>query len=313
MKNQLLEIKNNAGMHVVFSTLGASIFAIYVNDQIMTLTPKDKSDFERKKMYYGKNIGPITNRIKEGKMELNGHKIQFELNEGKNTLHSSTVSISDMEFIVDKNYQTKRFHLVRFSLRSKNLPGLRGSIIYHITYKLHLNKNVLELLYDAKPTSDCVLSLTNHVFYCLGEDNILDARLMIPADQYIEPNKEDLIYLEKRDITPVLDFRKKKRIGKDINNPYLLNSKTNGYDHCFVINKQDVTLENKSFKLTIQSDYSMIQIYSDNYDDHIRVLSSERITHRALAMEPMDDPFNQEIVSKNKHYKRKIIYKIKAK
>ena len=53
--------------------------------------------------------------------------------------------------------------------------------IYHITYKLHLNKNVLELMYDAKPTSDSVLSLTNHSYFCLGEDNIEDTKLLIPS------------------------------------------------------------------------------------------------------------------------------------
>ena len=313
MKNNLIEVKNNTGMRVVFSPVGASIFAIYINDRIMTLTPIDMSDFLEKNCYYGKNIGPIANRIKDGKMELNGHKIQFEINEGKNTLHSSSSSISDMEFIVDKNHQTNRYHLVRFSLKSKNLPGLRGSIIYRITYKLHLNRNVLELIYDAKPTSDSVISLTNHSYFCLGEDNIEDARLMIPSSEYIEPNKEDLIYLEKKPIIPCLDFNKKKRIAKDINNPYLINSRTNGYDHCFLLNDKKISLENKEYKLEIISDFKAVQIYSDNYDDHIKVVNSKRILHRAIAIEPMDDPLNKEVVLKNRHYKRKIIYKFKVK
>ena len=173
METKFFEVKNSVGMRVVFSTIGASIFAIYINDRIMTLTPVEVSDFLRKNCYYGKNIGPIANRIKDGKMELNGKEIQFEINEGKNTLHSSSSSISDLEFEVDKNNLTNRYHLIRFSLKSNNLPGLRGSIIYHITYKLHLNKKVLELMYDAKPTSDSVLSLTNHSYFCLNSKEFI--------------------------------------------------------------------------------------------------------------------------------------------
>ena len=313
MEKQFVEIKNNIGMRVVFSTLGASIFAIYINDKIMTLTPVEVSDFLKKNCYYGKNIGPIANRIKEGKMELNGHKIQFAINEGNNTLHSSSSSISDLEFEIDKNNLTNRYHLIRFSLKSKNLPGLRGSIIYRITYKLHLNRNVLELMYDAKPTSDSVISLTNHAYFCLGSDNIENARLMIPTNEYVEPNKEDLIYLGKKEIIPCLDFNKKKKIAKDINNPYLVNSRTNGYDHCFLLNGDRIVLENIEYRLDIISDFKAVQIYSDNYDDHIKVVNSLRPTHRAIAIEPMDDPFNKEVVLKNSHYKRKIVYKFKAK
>ena len=228
-------------------------------------------------------------------------------------LISAISEFSDMEFIVDKNHQTNRYHLVRFFLKSKNLPGLRGNTVYRITYKLHLNRNILELLYDAKPTSDSVLSLTNHSYFCLGEDNIEDARLMIPSSEYIEPNKEDLIYLEKKPIIPCLDFNKKKRIAKDINNPYLSNSRTNGYDHCFLLSGNKVILENKEYKLDIISDFKALQIYSDNYDDHIKAINSSRLTHRAVAIEPMDDPFNKEVVLKNRHYKRKIIYKFKVK
>ena len=313
MEKGFIEVRNNAGMRVVFSSFGASIFAIYINDKIMTLTPVEVSDFLRKNCYYGKNIGPIANRIKDWKMELNGHKIQFAINEGNNTLHSSSSSISDLEFEINKNNLTNRYHLIRFSLKSKNLPGLRGSIIYRITYKLHLNRNVLELMYDAKPTSDSVLSLTNHAYFCLGEDKIDDTKLLIPSIEYIEPNRDDLIFLGMKPIISCLDFNKKKRIAKDINNPYLVNSRTNGYDHCFLLNGDRIVLENKEYRLDIVSDFKAVQIYSDNYDDHIKAINSKRILHRAIAIEPMDDPFNKEVVLKNSHYRRKIVYKFKAK
>ena len=308
-----LEFDNQKGMRLIISKLGASIYAIYIDGKIMTLTPACIQDFEKKTRYYGKNIGPIANRIKDGKLFLNNNVILFDKNEGENTLHSGSSSISNMMFEITKDRLSKRYRFITLKTKGKNLPGLKGNITYKITYKIHNNKNIIELIYDVKPSEDSILSLTNHSYFCLGDNSLENMKLMIKSSKYIHPNKDDLTYVEKRDIIPCLDFNKKKRILRDINDPYLFNSRTFGYDHCFILDSSLITLENKNYKLEITSDFKAIQIYSDNYDDNIKLLNSDLKVRRGIAIEPMDDPFNRDIISKNTHYKRCIRYKFSKK
>ena len=72
-----ITIENQSRLKVVLSSLGASVFAIYFNDELMTLSLKDKIDFSNPDLYHGKTIGPVCGRIAYGKID----EYRYETNE----------------------------------------------------------------------------------------------------------------------------------------------------------------------------------------------------------------------------------------
>jgi len=92
---QLIKVENNVGLTITFANLGASVFSIYLNDEIMTMTTKNIADFKKTNVYYGKTIGRIANRIEDGKIEINNQVFQLTQNEGNNTLHGGPEGLSN--------------------------------------------------------------------------------------------------------------------------------------------------------------------------------------------------------------------------
>ena len=68
-KDKYIIYKNN-DFKVILSALGASIVQISINEDILTMTPINFDDLNRRDIYYGKTIGPITNRIKDGFIKI---------------------------------------------------------------------------------------------------------------------------------------------------------------------------------------------------------------------------------------------------
>ena len=308
----IMEADNELGLRVQFTSLGASIYAIYFNNELMTLSPKTQKDFTRPDIYNGKTIGQIANRVENGLVEINGKQYQLFKNEGNNTLHGGDYATSRYLFggkITNNND-------VAFSIRYRYVKparkdGLPDKSEYVVTYYLSAKDNTLLVDYRVRPDADTIISLTNHSYFNLGDNNINNLLLTIPASQYVESRKEDLIYQNIKEVPPCLDFRTRKAVIKDINSRYLQDHKSKGYDHCFILDepKGKVILENNRTKMEIESNFDALQVYSDNYPTDIQYLKTNEEIHKALAIEPMDNPFNRNITKKKEYYHREITYK----
>ena len=307
-KRVKITLDNECGLKVILNNVGAGIYAIYFNDELMTLTPESILTFTKPNCYYGKTIGPIPNRVENAIVDINGVSYPMEKNEGENCLHSGKFSICNQPFKY-KIIDTKEVVGVNFTLvKKKNSDALPGTITYNIAYALVAGDNTLYLKMSAHTDADTPMSLTNHAYFTMGEKKIDALKLTIPAHKFVETRKEDLIPVRVRDILPCLDFQKAKRIDKDINDPYLQDHRSLGYDHCFILDKGEVRLESAKYAMDILTDFEALQIYSDNYNDGVVMLGTEELTHRGLAMEPQDSLLNHQILGKQKFYNREIKY-----
>jgi len=96
---------------------------------------------------------------------------------------------------------------------------------------------------------------TSHVYFSLGEDNILGASIRINAFGHLEVD-DALIPTGK--ILPTegdFDFSSLRKIGRD-------------YDDCFCLNGEEAcTVQTEKRKLTLFTDYPALQFYTGKYLD----------------------------------------------
>lgn len=276
---------------VCFCDLGASIFYIKFHNELMTLTPSEKNEFLHSNIYHGKTIGRLVNRLKGNCLEIGNRIYKLKNNEGLNTLHGGLDGLSNRKF----TYKIKRnFHKISIIFEyseNEKIGGLPGNFNILVIYEL--SKNGILIKYKATSSCLSVCSLTNHTFFTLGEQSIKTLELQIRSKKYIHPDSKNLLPLEIRDCNEIMDFSKLKSIYKNINDPYLQNSKTKGYDHYYYFEDVDrdisqIKLQSKEYILNVLTDYPGAQIYTDNYKNEEQFRQTNETMNRGIAIEPSE-------------------------
>ena len=268
-------------LNVVLSCLGAAIVEIKYNDDLLTMTPINYDDLNREDIYYGKTIGPVANRVKDGLIKIDNQNYYLPLNEKGVCNHSGKAGLSNQIFDVDIKEEK-----VIFTYKTHMFDG---DITFSVIYLFALY-NQITIDYEVRTTNKAVLSLTNHTFFTLGESCVDNLSIDINVDQYIESDKETLLPLSIKPYT------------QDIN----LNGGT--YDSCFLLKDKRVVLESTKYRLIIDGNYPCVQIYTDNFEDGVLVKNTNLKTRRAVAIEPEDNLLEKTLINKDEIYLRYIVY-----
>ena len=302
-KDRYILVTNN-DFKVALSILGASIVSIYIGDDILTMTPINLEELNRKDIYYGKTIGPITNRVKDGLIKIDNKEYRLPLNEEGISNHSGILGLSNKLFV--SNIQDNRV-IFTYNQKIKDV-----NIIYGIAYTFNDNYQI-RIDYIVRVSNKFVINLTNHTFFTLNEPNINNLSLKLDSDTYIESDKDTLLPLSIKPIIDCLDFNNEKLITKDIDNPYLMNHKSKGYDHSFILKNKIVKLSSPQYELDISSDYECAHIYTDNYEDGVKTKNSDVNFRRGVAIEMTDNILSRPVIDKDEVYQRYIIFSFKKK
>ena len=300
-KNKYIYI-NNGNLKVVLSCLGAAIVEIKYDNDVMTLTPKDFEVLKRKDIYYGKTIGPVVNRIKDGLLIVDNVPYRFPLNEKDVCNHSGDLGLSNKIFdtSIDDN---KVIFIYKDNMFDSNIS-------YKVIYSF-VKPNQIRIDYEVTTSNKAVVALTNHSFFNLGESNISNLSLKICSDKYIETDKDNLLPIREKALDTCIDFNQEKPIIKDIEDTSLINHKAKGYDHCLLLKDKNIVLKSPKYRLDIESNYACVQIYSDNYEDGVLTKNSNQAIRRAVAIEPEDNLLEKEVIHKGEIYHRYIVYSFK--
>lgn len=233
---------NAHGMMAVITPYGGKVISLLVPDRNgrlgdVVLGYDSVEQYPGGNPYFGALIGRFGNRIARGRFSLNDKTYQLPINNGVNSLHGGPRGFHNQMWAKAATHDNQ---LVLTYLSKDGEEGYPGNLNAQVTYTV-TDDNELMIEYEATTDQPTIVNLTHHSFFNLagaGVGDILNHELMIQADQFT-PVDSGLIPLgELRPVkgTP-FDFTKPALIGSRINvdDEQLKNGK--GYDHNWVLNK----------------------------------------------------------------------------
>lgn len=272
-------ILSNGNMTVELTNIGCSITAIRTpdnqnNQANIVASFSDPLQYKSNTEYFGCVVGRFTNRITNGKFQLDGKTWQLSVNNENNHLHGGTEGFSRKLWHIHGFIESENECGVVFSYFSPDgEEGYPGNL--SVTVKYVLNKeNKLSIYYKAVTDKSTPVSLTNHSYFNLSgfrDSTIYDHKLCVDAHEYTlkSCNNTSTGEIAKVEGT-AFDFRVPKMIGKDIN----AFPEDMGYDHSFIIKnnnsnaivKAAILSEEKSRRtVTVYTDRPAIQVYTGNF------------------------------------------------
>jgi aldose 1-epimerase len=319
-----ITVKNDKNLEVTLCSFGASFYRIVFKGKNRIMTPINHEEFYNNEQYYGKLIGRFSGRIKDAKCEIKGISYDLPKNwNGINSLHGGPKGVSFSNFDYEIKEEMESIDVIfTFIEKESYLPG---DVNYKITYHIFKNKDKILLDMEANTTKETIVNITNHAYWSLssGKRLVLDEILTLGCKYH---GDLDMNLIAKSIVTagPTMDFTKGHEIGKYINDSYLQNHTSFGYDHFFVKTNEDDTfaakLEDKeeNVTLTTNTSYPAIVVYTDNYPTKMEYENCKvENKYQAIALEcqyipngiNMDD-VNKAILKPNEQYKEFISYEL---
>jgi len=207
----------------------------------------------------GATIGRNSNRIGNAEFVLNGKKYKLSVNDNMNQLHGG--GDNGFAFKTWKLESLNADTLV-LSYLSKDLEeGFPGNLKVTVTYRLEAD--TITEIFSGLSDQDTIFNMTNHSYFNLGDENILDHYLHMTADVYSPTDRYGLTLDETRKTegTPY-DFSSFSRIKdhfKDIINI------DNNYVWENMDDKLMCELKNDKLQLNIYSDLPDMHVYTAYY------------------------------------------------
>ena len=220
--------------------------------------------------YFGAVVGRFANRIDGGTFELGGRRYELARNEGVHTLHGGPDGFHRR---IWERVSSDEGHLSLRLVSPDGDQGFPGRLTVTVTYLVAGSDVRIE--YAAETDATTVVNLTQHAHFNLsgeGSGTVEGHELRVAADQF-HPVGPDLIPTgEAADVsgTP-FDFRSPVPIGARIREGHEQIRRGRGYDHDFVLSRQDsaavLTDPRSGRTLTVDTDQPGVQVYTTNFLD----------------------------------------------
>ena len=209
----------NGNLSLTVSEFGATALSLKRDGREMLLGFQSIRGYEQSGAYIGAIVGRWANRIGGAAFELNGRRFELCANEGKNCLHGG----NDGKPWNKRLWKGQAESEVRVSftlLSPDGDNGFPGSLTARVDYTLLPDRVRIDL--SGVSDADTYYAPTSHIYFSLGEENILDAMMQINSSGHLEVDGE---LIPTGRILPAegdFDFSSLRRIAGN-------------YDDCFVI------------------------------------------------------------------------------
>ena len=238
-------LTGKSGLEMSVTNFGAKIVSLHVPDRNGKMTDvvlgHNTLDgyLSSKEPYFGAVCGRTGNRIAKGRFTLDGKEYRLAVNNGPNNLHGG---LKGFNAVVWDACQTDEQTIELTYVSPDGEEGFPGTLTTKITYRITDNNSV-QMEYEAQTDQPTIVNLTNHSFFNLsgaGDPYIGDHQLTINADTYLPTDDTAIPYGNAESVagTP-MDFRTPCTIGERIKEDFQQLIFGKGYDHTYVLNKQN--------------------------------------------------------------------------
>ncbi|MEG0878021.1 MAG: aldose epimerase family protein [Oscillospiraceae bacterium] len=295
-------LQNDIGTAVKVIEYGCVITNVFVKDKNgnmrdVVLGYDKLEDYEKGNASFGSFVGRYANRIEDAKAVIDGETYYMPPNDGKNHLHGVLTRKVFKGSIADNS-------LVLCAVSEEGDDALPGNLNITVTYTL-TEDNALVLDYKADTDKETIVNFTNHSYFNLNgdhADDIAAQSLWLQSSSFTENNAENC---PTGRILPVkgtpMDFTVAKPIGKDINADYYQLKLASGYDHNFILDKENGELALAAIAKSEESGITMetyttqpaLQLYTANFLGNGDVLGKNKKayqTHCAFCLETQHYP-----------------------
>ena len=314
----LAEISNEGSLKAAISNYGARLVTLVYNGvNVIVSFDRLEDYFKPPVFYHGATIGRYGNRIKNGVFTLDDIVYTLPVNNGANHLHGGPKGFHNQ--VWEFTEQTSNSVTLHY-LAQNGEEGYPGNLDVYVTFTL-TQEDALEIWYRASTDAATPVNLTNHAYFNLnGGGSALQHELQINAEKYT-PVDESLI---PTGISPVegtaFDFRLPKKIGHNIEADEEQIRIGGGYDHNFVLQREEEGLllaatvigDKTGIKMETFTTEPGVQLFSANFPQE--VLPDSFRTSFCLETQHYPDSPNQPsfpstILEKGQEYSSKTIYK----
>jgi aldose 1-epimerase len=243
----LYTLTNRHGMEVRVIDYGGIVTSIKVPDRQgaradVVLGFDSLEGYEKNPPYFGPIVGRYANRIAKAQFALDGKTYRLAANSGPNTLHGGVKGFDKAVWHSESFEHADNAGVVLTHTSPDGEEGFPGTLSLRVTFTLS-DANELSLDYAATTDKATVINLTHHDYFNLagdGSGDVLAHELQINADRYtpVDANLIPTGELASVAGTP-FDLRMPTPIGARIGADDVQIKRGTGYDHNFVINRQD--------------------------------------------------------------------------
>ncbi len=237
--------------------------------------------FEHRTSNIGISVGRNANRIGGARFNLNGKEYKLTVNNNANQLHGG--GVNGFGYKTWKLESKSETEVVLSYFSKDGEEGFPGNLMATVSYAL--KGNTLTWAYSGMSDEDTVFNMTNHSYFNLGDDSILDQELYIATDKY-SPTDDQALTLDE--VLPV------KGTGYDFTHFTKLSDNLAkvepGIDNNYVWetmgDKLMASVRNEKLQMNVYSDLPDMHLYTSN---HLKTNSGKKGVpygkHGALCLE----------------------------
>jgi aldose 1-epimerase len=282
----LYKLENKNGTKLVVSNFGATVVSLFVKDKNGVLLDvilgyENQSDYFNDEFYFGSVVGRYANRIAGDTVVIDNISYKLSSKAAGYHLHGGEHGFNKKIFNAAPFYTDDKVGLILTYTSPHLEEGFPGNLKLVVIYTLDDDDNWM-VEYKAVSDKTTILNLTQHTYFNLSGNlntTIDNHYLKINSNYYLPVNNAQVpIGIFKNVANSVFDFTSLKNIGKDIHQKEEQLKLSNGYDHTWILERDnDIGLKNAAtlfeantgIRLDVLTTEPSIHIYTGNFLENI--------------------------------------------
>lgn len=242
-------VLSTPALSVTVMTLGATVKSIVFKGRELTLNYKTPEEYMSTTCYPGALVGRYANRIKAGKININGKEYQLDTNNGANHLHGG-FNGSDKKIWTVKETAENSVYMEYFSPDGES--GYPADLTMGVRYTVENNRFRID--FYGESDGDTVYAPTTHTYFNLaGTPTVHGTVLTINADTYVPVDEELIPTGEILPAQGIFDFKTGRALKEN-------------YDHCFILNGSDAfKAKAGNIEMSFTTDFPAVQLYTGEF------------------------------------------------